>query len=54
MTGRGALLQALPAPPERPALLSPRLLEDQGIPDLPPLPQDFDFADILPAPAPPL
>ncbi|HAF4706191.1 TPA: DUF3491 domain-containing protein, partial [Salmonella enterica] len=55
MTGRGALLQALPAPPERPALLSPRLLEDLGIPDLPPLPQDFDFADILPAPAhPPL
>ncbi|ECJ2985011.1 DUF3491 domain-containing protein, partial [Salmonella enterica subsp. salamae] len=51
ITGRGLLLQTLPAPPERPELLSPHLLEDLGIPDLPPLPQDFDFADILPAPA---
>ncbi|ATI83647.1 hypothetical protein CGA24_00660 (plasmid) [Salmonella enterica subsp. enterica] len=51
ITGRGLLLQTLPAPPERPELLSPHLLEDLGIPDRPPLPQDFDFADILPAPA---
>jgi len=55
MTGRDHLLQALPAPPERPELLSPHLLEELGIPDLPPLPQGFDFSDILPAPAhPPL
>ncbi|ECJ2283052.1 hypothetical protein FNJ08_19525, partial [Salmonella enterica subsp. salamae] len=53
ITGRDALLQTLPAHPERPELLSPRLLEDLGLSgvNLPPLPEDFDFAAILPAPA---
>ncbi|ECF6084931.1 DUF3491 domain-containing protein [Salmonella enterica subsp. houtenae] len=53
MTGRDLSSQTLPAPPERPEFLSSRLLEDLGLSgvDLPPLPKDFDFSDILPAPA---